>query len=98
MVNVMTMNDSVSVALIISIVSLACTLISTFGGSRKRQKEEIEAEIERRATMKEEFVKVNFKLDEFCRRLEENIKRYDTTEDRLDDHEKRINVLETKVN
>lgn len=94
----MTMNDSVSVALIISIVSLACTLISTFGGSRKRQKEEIEAEIERRATMKEEFVKVNFKLDEFCRRLEENIKRYDTTEDRLDDHEKRINVLETKVN
>lgn len=94
----MTMNDSVSIALIISIVSLACTLISTFGGSRKRQKEEIEAEIERRATMKEEFVKVNFKLDEFCRRLEENIKRYDSTEDRLDDHEKRINVLETKVN
>lgn len=94
----MTMNDSVSIALIISIVSLACTLISTFGGSRKRQKEEIESEIERRATLKEEFVKVNFKLDEFCRRLEENIKRYDNTEERLDDHEKRINVLETKVN
>lgn len=92
------MNDSVSIALIISIVSLVCTLISTFGGSRKRQKEEIESEIERRATMKEEFVKVNFKLDEFCRRLEENIKRYDTTDDILTDHEKRINVLETKVN
>ena len=55
----MTMNDSVSIALIISIVSLACTLISTLGGSKKRQKEDIEAEIERRASMKEEFVKVN---------------------------------------
>ena len=94
----MTMNDSVSIALIISIVSLVCTLVSTFGGSRKRQKEDIEAEIERRATIKEEFVKVNFKLDEFCRRLDENIKRYDTTDDILNDHEKRINVLETKVN
>lgn len=94
----MTMNDSVSIALIISIVSLACTLISTFGGTKKRQKDEIEYEIEKRATLKEEFVKVNFKLDEFCRRLEENIKKYDTTEERLDDHEKRINVLETKVN
>ena len=43
--------------------------------------------------MKEEFVKVNFKLDEFCRRLDEMAKKYDI----LDDHEKRISVLETKV-
>lgn len=93
----MTMNDSVSIALIISIVSLACTLISTLGGSKKRQKEDIEAEIERRASMKEEFVKVNFKLDEFCRRLDEIVKRYDKTDERLDNHEKRISDLEVKV-
>jgi len=93
----MTMNDSVSIALIISIVSLACTLISTFGGSKKRQKEDIEAEVERRASMKEEFVKVNFKLDEFCRRLDEIVKRYDKTDERLDNHEKRISDLEVKV-
>lgn len=93
----MTMNDSVSIALIISIVSLACTLISTLGGSKKRQKEDIEAEIERRASMKEEFVKVNFKLDEFCRRLDEIVKRYDKTDERLTDHEKRISDLEVKV-
>lgn len=93
----MTMNDSVSIALIISIVSLACTLINTFGGSKKRQKEEMEAEIERRADQKEEFVKVNFKLDEFCRRLDEIIKRYDKTDERLNDHEKRISDLEVKV-
>ena len=93
----MTMNDSVSIALIISIVSLACTLISTLGGSKKRQKEDIEAEIERRASMKEEFVKVNFKLDEFCRRLDEIVKRYDKTDEKLANHEKRISDLEVKV-
>lgn len=93
----MTMNDSVSIALIISIVSLACTLISTIGGSHKRQKEDIEAEVERRATMKEEFVKVNFKLDEFCRRLDEIVKRYDKTDEKLANHEKRISDLEVKV-
>ena len=93
----MTGDSTVSVALILSIVSLACTLIATVGGSRKRQKEEVEAEIERRATMKEEFVKVNFKLDEFCRRLDETIKRFDKTEERLDNHEVRITSLEKKI-
>lgn len=57
----------------------------------------MEAEIERRADLKEEFVKVNFKLDEFCRRLEEMVKHYNSTDKILDDHEKRINVLEAKV-
>lgn len=90
----MTGNDTISIALILSIVSLACTLITTIGGSHKRQKEEVEAEIERRATMKEEFVKINFKLDEFCRRLDEIVKRYDKTDARLDDHEQRIAILE----
>jgi len=94
----MTGDSTVSIALILSVVSLACTLISTLGGSRKRQKEEVEAEIERRATMKEEFVKINFKLDEFCRRLDEIVKRYDKTDARLDDHEQRITNLEKKSN
>ena len=89
----LTGNEGVSIALILSVVSLICTIINTFGGSRKRQKDDIEAEIERRASMKEEFVKVNFKLDEFCRRLDEIVKKYDI----LDDHEKRISALESKV-
>ena len=56
----------------------------------------MEHEIERRASMKEEFVKVNFKLDTFCRQLDEIIKKYDKTDERLDDHEKRITSLEKK--
>ncbi len=92
----MTAETSVSVALIISIVSIACTLYNTFSGSKKSQKEAMEHEIERRASMKEEFVKVNFKLDTFCRQLDEIIKKYDKTDERLDDHEKRITNLESK--
>ena len=93
----MTPNDSVSIALIISVVSLVCTLISTFGGSKKRRQEEMEAEIERRASMKEEFVKVNLKLDTFCRQLDDMIKKLDRTDERLENHERRISDLETKV-
>lgn len=94
----MTANDTVSIALLLSVASLVCTLITTIGGSRKRQKEIVEAEIERRAEIKEEFVKVNFKLDEFCRRLDDLVKRYDKTDQRLNDHEMRITELEHKVN
>ena len=92
----MTAETSISVALIISLVSIACTLYNTFSGSKKSQKEHMEHEIERRASMKEEFVKVNFKLDTFCRQLDEIIKKYDKTDERLDDHEKRITSLEKK--
>lgn len=93
----MTPNDTISIALVLSIVSIVCTVITTWGGSKKRQKEEIEAEIARRADLKEEFVKVNFKLDEFCRRLDEIVKRYDKTDEKLADHETRITELERKT-
>jgi peptidoglycan hydrolase CwlO-like protein len=92
----MTSETTISVALIISLVSIACTLYNTFSGSKKSQKENMEQEIERRASMKEEFVKVNLKLDTFCRQLEELIRKLDKTDERLDDHEKRITNLESK--
>lgn len=92
----MTPETSISVALIISIVSIACTLYNTFSGSKKSQKEQMENEIERRASIKEEFVKVNLKLDTFCRQMEELIRKLDKTDERLDDHEKRITNLESK--
>lgn len=92
----MTSEATISVALIISLVSIACTLYNTFSGSKKSQKEQMEQEVERRASMKEEFVKVNLKLDTFCRQLEELIRKLDKTDERLDDHEKRITNLESK--
>lgn len=56
---------SVSIALLVSITSLACTLINTFAGSRKRQQEQAEADKNRQLDIEKNFVKINIKLDDF---------------------------------
>ena len=59
----MTPETSVSIALLITLTSLACTLINTFAGGKKRQEEQAEKEKNRQM---ENFVKINVKLDDFC--------------------------------
>lgn len=61
----MNTETSVSIALLISLVSLACTLINTFAGGKKRQEEQIEREKNRQMDIEKNFVKINVKLDEF---------------------------------
>lgn len=56
---------SVSIALLISLTSLACTLINTFAGEKKRQEEQAEREKNRQMDIEKNFVKINVKLDEF---------------------------------
>lgn len=57
---------SVSIALLISLTSLACTLINTFAGGKKRQEEQAERENNRQMEIEKNFVKINMKLDDFC--------------------------------
>lgn len=57
---------SVSIALLISLASLACTLINTFAGGKKRQEEQAERENNRQMDIEKNFVKINVKLDDFC--------------------------------
>lgn len=57
---------SVSIALLISLTSLACTLINTFAGGKKRQEEQSEREKNRQMDIEKNFVKINVKLDDFC--------------------------------
>lgn len=57
---------SVSIALLISLTSLACTLINTFAGGKKRQEEQAEREKNRQMEIEKNFVKINMKLDDFC--------------------------------
>lgn len=57
---------SVSIALLISLTSLACTLINTFAGGKKRQEEQAEREKNRQMEIEKNFVKINVKLDDFC--------------------------------
>ncbi len=56
---------SVSIALLISLTSLACTLINTFAGGKKRQEEQAERDKNRQMDIEKNFVKINVKLDEF---------------------------------
>lgn len=57
---------SISIALLISLTSLACTLINTFAGGKKRQEEQAEREKNRQLDVEKNFVKINVKLDDFC--------------------------------
>lgn len=57
---------SVSIALLISLTSLACTLINTFAGGKKRQEEQAEREKNRQMDIEKNFIKINLKLDDFC--------------------------------
>lgn len=56
---------SVNIALLISLTSLACTLINTFAGGKKRQEEQAEREKNRQMDIEKNFVKINVKLDDF---------------------------------
>lgn len=62
----MTPEASISIALLISLTSLACTLINTFAGGKKRQEEQAEREKNRQLDVEKNFVKINVKLDDFC--------------------------------
>lgn len=62
----MNTDTSISIALLISLTSLACTLINTFAGGKKRQEEQAEREKNRQMDIEKNFVKINLKLDDFC--------------------------------
>lgn len=62
----MNTDTSISIALLISLTSLACTLINTFAGGKKRQEEQAEREKNRQMEIEKNFVKINMKLDDFC--------------------------------
>jgi septal ring factor EnvC (AmiA/AmiB activator) len=62
----MTPDTTISVALIISIVSIACTLINTFTGGKKWQEEQNARDNNRQIDIEKNFVKINVKLDDFC--------------------------------
>ena len=72
---------TISIALLISLVSVIATLINTFAGGKKRQEEQIEAEKNRQMDIEKNFVKINVKLDEFCAQsrdlMTENAKKTD---------------------
>ena len=75
------MQETISVAVLISIISLICTLINTFSGGKKTIREQDEKENNKQLESEKNFVKINVKVDNFCetsnKLLAENAKKTD---------------------
>lgn len=57
---------TISVALLISIVSIVCTMINTLSGTKKFAEEQNARDNSRQIEIEKNFVKINVKLDDFC--------------------------------
>lgn len=86
----LTGDSGISIALIISMTSIACTLYTVFSTSKRQKdmddearKKAIEAEQQRQLDIEKNFVKINFKLDDFC----------DTTKKLLRNEEKNAEMI-----
>lgn len=62
----MGIDTTISVTLLISLISLGCSIFNTFSGGRKDLKAQEEKESARQLDIEKNFVKINVKLDDFC--------------------------------
>lgn len=74
-------DTTISITLLISLVSLACSIFNTFSGGKKDLKAQEEKESARQLDIEKNFVKINVKLDDFCdtskQLMQENAKKTD---------------------
>lgn len=93
----MTPSSEISLALLISITSIVCTLINTISGTRRQQSQQMELEQKRQTDIEKNFVKINMKLDDFCEHLREltveNIKK----SEQLADVSNRLLIVSERV-
>lgn len=115
---VLTGNEGVSIALIISITSILCTLYTVFSTSRRQKaddeearKKALEMEHQRQLDIEKNFVKINFKIDEFCDTVKKLIRDTEKNaeiakqiresvikiEDTINVHEKRLDAHEQRI-
>jgi hypothetical protein len=77
----MGIDTTISVTLLISLISLGCSVFNTFSGGKKDLKAQEEKESARQLDIEKNFVKINVKLDDFCdtskQMMEENAKKTD---------------------
>lgn len=89
---------SVSIALLISLTSLACTLINTFAGGKKRQEEQAEREKNRQMDIEKNFVKINLKLDDFCDTIKKMMAENSEKAEQLNNVSEQIVLVKERVN
>ena len=93
----MGIDTTISITLLISLISLGCSVFNTFSGGRKAQEEKESA---RQLDIEKNFVKINVKLDDFCdtsrKLMEENTKKTDelkSVSERLVQVTEKVNIL-----
>lgn len=96
----MGIDPTISVTLLISLISLGCSVFNTFSGGKKDLKEQEEKESARQLDIEKNFVKINLKLDDFCETskqlMRENAKETDelkAVSERLVQVTEKVNIL-----
>ena len=96
----MGIDTTISITLLISLISLGCSVFNTFSGGRKDLKAQEEKESARQLEIEKNFVKINVKLDDFCdtsrKLMEENTKKTDelkSVSERLVQVTEKVNIL-----
>lgn len=82
----MSLNTTVSLSLIFSLIAMCANIFAILGVSRSHIKENQEKDI----NIEKNFLKVNMKLDEFCRDLSDLVKKTDTSATQLIEMQKTL--------
>lgn len=94
----MTPDTTVSIALIVSVVSIISMLAGMLNSSRKRQEEHQEAEKNRQLDIEKNFVKINVKLDEFSNDTKKMINENTRKTEELKNVSEKLVAISERVN
>ena len=96
----MGIDTTISITLLISLISLGCSVFNTFSSGKKDLKAQEDKESARQLDIEKNFVKINVKLDDFCdtskKIMEENAKKTDelkSVSERLVQVTEKVNIL-----
>lgn len=93
----MTPESGISIALIISIASLLCTIINTLSSSKKVQKESYDAEMQKQVNIEKNFAKINVKLDDFCDTTKKILNENARMGDQIDGAIREVSLIDERV-
>lgn len=88
---------SISIALLISIVAIACTLFNTFSGQESRQRENAESDKRRDVDIERNFVKINVKLDSFCETSNTMLRNQEKSSDAIKDLTNQVTKISEQI-
>ena len=94
----MGIDATISVTLLISLISLGCSVFNTFSGGKKDLKAQEEKESARQLDIEKNFVKINVKLDDFCETSKQLMRENAKETDELKAVSERLVQVTEKVN